>query len=71
VGSSAPSSSSLLPAHQIVNADVTVMVKSDGTNLGELLISKGSIDWRQSKHQTCYQMTWERFARFMEESART
>jgi hypothetical protein len=60
-----------LPAHRIVNADVTVMVKSDGTKLGELLISKGSFDWRPSKHQTSYRMTWEKFARIMEESART
>ena len=55
-----------LPAHRIVNTDVTVIVKSNGTKLGELLMSKGSIDWRPSKHQTSYRMTWEKFARLME-----
>ena len=48
-----------LPAHCIVNTDVKVIVKSDGTELGELLISKGSIDWRPSKHLASYKMTWE------------
>jgi hypothetical protein len=55
-----------LPAHRIVNTDVTVIVKSNGTKLGELLMSKGSIDWRPSKHQTSFRMSWERFARLME-----
>ena len=58
-----------LPAHRIVNPDVTVIVKSNGTKLGELLMSKGSIDWRPSKHQTSYRMTWEKFARLMEGDA--
>jgi hypothetical protein len=58
-----------LPAHRIVNADVTVVVKSDGAKLGELLISKGSIDWRPSKHQTSHRMSWEKFAKCMEENA--
>ena len=58
-----------LPAHRIVNTDVTVIVKSDGTKLGELLMSKGSIDWRPSKHQSSYRMSWEKFARLMEGDA--
>jgi hypothetical protein len=60
-----------LPAHRIVNTDVTVIVKSDGAKLGELLISKGSIDWRPSKRQSSHRMTWEKFAQCMEDNARS
>jgi hypothetical protein len=55
-----------LPAHRVLNTDLSVVVKSDGRRLGELRISKGSIDWRPSKHQGIVKMRWERFADFME-----
>jgi hypothetical protein len=58
-----------LPAHRIVNTDVTVIIKSNGERLGDLLISKGSIDWRPAKHQISHRMSWEKFALFMEENA--
>lgn len=55
-----------LPAHEVVNADLTVVVKSDGRRLGELRISKGTIDWRPSKHHSPVSMRWETFADVME-----
>lgn len=55
-----------LPAHRVVNTDLSVVVKSNGKKLGELLISKGTIDWRPSKHQHSVSMRWETFARLME-----
>lgn len=55
-----------LPAHRVVNTDLTVVVKSDGKKLGELLISKGTLDWRPAKHQTSVSMRWETFAGLME-----
>jgi hypothetical protein len=62
-----------LPAHRIVNTDVTIIVNSDGKRLGELLISRGSIDWRPSKKwttSTC-RLTWEQFDAFMQNSGHT
>lgn len=55
-----------LPAHQVVNTDVSVVVRSDGRTLGELLISKGSLDWRPAHHQHSVRLRWETFARLME-----
>jgi hypothetical protein len=59
-----------LPAHRVVNTDVTIIVKSDGIRLGELLISKGAIDWRLTRKgrdsSTC-RVSWERFDRVMRE----
>lgn len=55
-----------LPAHRVVNTDLSVVIKSDGKTLGELRISKGTIDWRASKHQGAVTMRWETFARLMQ-----
>lgn len=41
-------------------------MKSDGKTLGELRMSKGTIDWRPSKHTGSVSMRWETFARLME-----
>jgi hypothetical protein len=54
------------PAHRVVNADLSVVVKGDGKTLGELLISRGSIDWRPARRQYGVSLPWESFARLME-----
>ena len=60
-----------IPALSIVNTDVTVMVKSNEKKLGELLISKGSIDWLPSGHEwPPYRVSWERFDEFMRKQPR-
>ena len=56
-----------LPARQIVNTDLVVTVKSDGVQLGELSISKGTIDWRPAKHHRPITLEWETFARLIED----
>jgi hypothetical protein len=55
-----------LPAHRILNTDVQIVVKSDGRLLGELRVSKGTIDWRPGRHQYTVRLSWEKFARLME-----
>jgi hypothetical protein len=58
-----------LPAHRVVNTDVTVIVKSNGKRLGELLISRGSIDWRPRRKwttSTC-RLSWEQFDKLMQD----
>ena len=55
-----------VPSQRLVNTDLSVAVKSDSKLLGELLLSKGTIDWRPAKHQYTVSMRWETFARLME-----
>jgi len=60
-----------VPAKFVLAKDVVFDVKSDGTKLGTLLISKGNIEWKPSK-AVMYKsrMPWERFAAIMEEHGR-
>jgi hypothetical protein len=59
-----------LPATDIQNADVTISVWSDDELLGDLLISRGTIDWRPGHHHTRFSMEWERFDDLMRANAR-
>jgi hypothetical protein len=56
-----------LPARQIVNTDLVVTVRSDGVQLGELRISRGTLDWRPGKHQRVISLGWETFARLIQD----
>ena len=59
-----------LPATDIQSTDVTVSVWSDNELLGELRVSRGSIDWRPSHHHAVWIMEWERFDEVMRSSGR-
>jgi len=59
-----------LPATDIQNADATVSVWSDDELLGELRISRGTIDWRPGHHHTVFSMDWERFDELMRTNGR-
>lgn len=54
------------PAKRVLNSDVVFTVYSDDKRLGELSISRGSVDWRPTNKQQPYSVSWERFARLME-----
>lgn len=56
-------------ALEVVNSDLVVEVQADGEKLGELRISRGSIDWVPRNHQYGTELTWERFDRLMAEHA--
>jgi hypothetical protein len=59
------------PAHEAVNSDITVSVKSDDTLLGRIEISRGSIDWwPANKSKVHYKMSWESFQKLMESNGR-
>lgn len=46
--------------------DIEIEVKSDGSKLGTLLVSKGNLEWLPSNnHVTKYRLNWEKFADFM------
>ena len=56
---------------EVTNADMIVTVRSNGSLLGRLKISKGTIDWLPSKNKkNHYVMNWEKFAQFMEENCK-
>ena len=59
-----------LPRTDIQSTDVTVSIWSDDDLLGELRISRGSIDWRPGHHQSVWTMEWERFDELMRASGR-
>lgn len=52
---------------EVVSADVVIEVDSDGKKLGELWISRGTIDWRPSgRTYASTSITWEQFDRVMQ-----
>ena len=59
-----------LPATDILNTDATVSVWSDDELLGELRVSRGTIDWRPAHHQAVFSMDWERFDEVMRANGR-
>ena len=54
----------------VMHADVVFEIRSDGEKLGELHISKGSIDWYHANARTGTRLRWERFDQVMEELRR-
>jgi len=59
-----------LPRTDVQHTDVTINVWSDEELLGELRVSRGSIDWRPGHHQTAWSMEWERFDDLMRNNGR-
>jgi len=51
----------------VLHADVVFEVRSDGEKLGELRISKGTIDWAPALARNPAQLSWEQFDRLMRE----
>lgn len=52
--------------------DVEFEIKSDGSKLGTMLISKGNIEWLPVGNSVNKQrLSWEKFAEIMQEHGRT
>jgi hypothetical protein len=49
----------------VLHADVVFEVRSDGDKLGELRVSKGTIDWVPVNAKIPIRLTWEQFDRQM------
>ena len=49
----------------VLSADVVFEIRSDDEKLGELRISKGTIDWSPTNAKIPIQLTWEQFDRVM------
>lgn len=53
----------------VASADLVVEVTSAGKKLGELWMSRGTIDWKpRGKHAAKTSLTWEQFAKLMEKA---
>ncbi len=59
-----------LPPKVVLHKDVTFVVRSGGAKLGELRVSKGSLDWVPGKHHFGCRLSWERFDDLMQEHGR-
>ena len=57
-----------LPSASVVNTDVEIKVFSDGVKLGELHVSKGSVDWLPARRPIEIRLSWEKFAQVMEDT---
>lgn len=50
----------------VLHKDVVVEVKKDGEKLGNLLISKGNVEWLPANHSVNkYRISWEKLADLM------
>ena len=55
------------PSEQIVNTDIEFIIREGNSKLGELHVSKGSIEWLPSNGRYKRRMSWSKFARIMQE----
>ena len=52
---------------QIVNTDIEFIIREETSKLGELHVSKGSIEWLPSNGRYKHRMSWSKFTRMMQE----
>ena len=56
----------------VANKDVEIIVKTDGSKLGSLLISKGNVEWLPKGNSVNKKrLSWTKFAALMESEGRT
>lgn len=54
------------PNEIIMNADIEFIVRENGKKLGELHVSKGSIEWLPNNGRFKRRMRWSKFAELMD-----
>ena len=56
----------------VAHKDLEIVVKSNGSKLGTLLISKGNIEWRpKGNYVNKKRLSWHRFADLIEARGKT
>ena len=58
------------PRDQVMNTDIEFIVREGSSKLGELHVSKGSIEWLPNNGRYKRRMSWSKFACLMEEQIR-
>ena len=56
-----------IPPRSLARADVEFQVKENGTLMGTLQISKGSLVWFPAKTTYGHKMEWGKFAKIMQQ----
>ena len=54
------------PTREVVNADYSFEIFSDGEKIGTLDISKGTVDWWPRNAKSGVEVRWEDFATLMD-----
>jgi hypothetical protein len=54
-----------LPARELANADLTIVVRTGGKTLGTLCISRGGLDWYPKSAKTGREFAWEKLAELL------
>ena len=57
-----------LPTKPLKNVDATIVVWSDGEKLGEIRVSRGTLDWRSARKRSWKYFSWERLAALLDEN---
>lgn len=55
------------PNEMVMNNDIEFVVRENGRKLGELHVSKGSIEWLPNNGRFKRRMSWSKFAELMSE----
>ena len=55
-----------LPTKPLKNVDTTISVWSDGEKLGELRVSRGTLDWKSAHRRGVKRISWERLAALLD-----
>lgn len=58
------------PNEKVINTDVEFIIREGDRKLGELHVSKGSIEWLPSNGRYKRRMRWSKFATIMEEKGK-
>lgn len=59
-----------IPTRDLGRSDVEFNVKKDGTKIGTLKVSKGSVVWFPSDTSYGYKLTWSAFDALMQENGK-
>lgn len=57
-----------LPTKPLKNVDTTITIWSDNEKLGELRVSRGTLDWKSARRKSVKRFSWERFAEMLDEA---
>ncbi len=56
-----------LPTKPLKNVDTTISIWSDGEKLGELRVSRGTLDWKSARKKSAKRISWERLAALLDQ----
>jgi CRISPR/Cas system-associated protein Csm6 len=57
-----------LPTKPLKNVDTTISIWSDNEKLGELRVSRGTLDWKSARRKSVKRFSWERLAEMLDEA---